>query len=310
MGHQSAKIIDVEIFLYHLKAVWAPSLRNRKLENESKVDIIHFVQLFIRIGHCLQTSWCCQGGGGYLCCSRHLLYPLVSVHRVDASRELQILRLCQGHRNIVTLVEEMHDEVRWHSARSALRLLLHRMCGSCEGRCFYWLLETWLSFEPRSNVQMLWSWHRSANNQLLLSGWAWGTSSCSVLPVQDKLLSKYCCLWWCILKWHDFVQLHTYIVMELMRGGELLKRIQKKKCFSESEARRITKHLVDAVQYMHRKGVVHRDLKPEVRFFNVNFVLWVYLNCFLVSLTSLVLSAAACCVRIIPSFATHRPIHC
>ena len=57
---------------------------------------------------------------------------------------------------------------------------------------------------------------------------------------------------------------HTYIVMEYLKGGELLQRIRKKKKFPEAEAAKIMKKLVSVVQFMHYKGVVHRDLKPEV----------------------------------------------
>ncbi|XP_057633615.1 ribosomal protein S6 kinase alpha-4 isoform X1 [Chionomys nivalis] len=61
---------------------------------------------------------------------------------------------------------------------------------------------------------------------------------------------------------HD--QLHTYLVLELLRGGELLERIRKKRLFSESEASQILRSLVSAVSFMHEEaGVVHRDLKPE-----------------------------------------------
>ncbi len=59
-------------------------------------------------------------------------------------------------------------------------------------------------------------------------------------------------------------QLHVYIVMELMRGGELLERLKQKHSFSEAEASIIFKQLVSAMSYMHEKNVVHRDLKPEV----------------------------------------------
>lgn len=52
--------------------------------------------------------------------------------------------------------------------------------------------------------------------------------------------------------------------MELLRGGELLERIRKKKVFAEWEASQLMKSLVSAVSYMHEAGVVHRDLKPEV----------------------------------------------
>ncbi|KAF4009856.1 hypothetical protein G4228_001277 [Cervus hanglu yarkandensis] len=61
---------------------------------------------------------------------------------------------------------------------------------------------------------------------------------------------------------HD--QLHTYLVLELLQGGELLEHIRKKRHFSESEASQILRSLVSAVSFMHEEaGVVHRDLKPE-----------------------------------------------
>ncbi|RUS91275.1 hypothetical protein EGW08_000987, partial [Elysia chlorotica] len=56
---------------------------------------------------------------------------------------------------------------------------------------------------------------------------------------------------------------HAYIVMELLRGGELLERLRKKKFFTETEASELMWKLVKAVSFMHSKGVVHRDLKPE-----------------------------------------------
>ena len=54
------------------------------------------------------------------------------------------------------------------------------------------------------------------------------------------------------------------MVMELCKGGELLDRIRKKKNFTEPEASEIIWNLVQAVDFMHKRGVVHRDLKPEV----------------------------------------------
>uniref|UniRef100_A0A8K9V2M9 Ribosomal protein S6 kinase n=1 Tax=Oncorhynchus mykiss TaxID=8022 RepID=A0A8K9V2M9_ONCMY len=68
-----------------------------------------------------------------------------------------------------------------------------------------------------------------------------------------------------IIKTHEIYhdQLHTYLVLELLRGGELLERIRRKQHFSETEASRIMRRLVSAVSHMHDVGVVHRDLKPE-----------------------------------------------
>ena len=60
-------------------------------------------------------------------------------------------------------------------------------------------------------------------------------------------------------------EIHTYIVMEYLKGGELLQRIRRKKRFSEVESARVLRKLISAVNFMHYQGVVHRDLKPEVR---------------------------------------------
>lgn len=60
---------------------------------------------------------------------------------------------------------------------------------------------------------------------------------------------------------HD--EAHTYLVLELLKGGELLRRIRRKSKFTEVEASTILRKLVSAVSFMHHRGVVHRDLKPE-----------------------------------------------
>ncbi|XP_021945279.1 ribosomal protein S6 kinase alpha-5 isoform X3 [Folsomia candida] len=61
--------------------------------------------------------------------------------------------------------------------------------------------------------------------------------------------------------YHD--EAHAYIVLELLKGGELLDRIRQKERFTEDEASQIMRKLVHAVHFMHSKGIVHRDLKPE-----------------------------------------------
>uniref|UniRef100_A0A8W4FL40 non-specific serine/threonine protein kinase n=1 Tax=Sus scrofa TaxID=9823 RepID=A0A8W4FL40_PIG len=56
---------------------------------------------------------------------------------------------------------------------------------------------------------------------------------------------------------------YVYLVTDLMKGGELLDRILKQKCFSEREASDVLFIITKTVDYLHCQGVVHRDLKPS-----------------------------------------------
>lgn len=67
------------------------------------------------------------------------------------------------------------------------------------------------------------------------------------------------------------IQLHAvyitsrkvYIITELVSGGELLDRVTSVGVFSEPEAAHIIRQVLEGVAYLHRKGIVHRDLKLE-----------------------------------------------
>ena len=54
----------------------------------------------------------------------------------------------------------------------------------------------------------------------------------------------------------------TYMVMEFV-PGRLLRKIMADGRFAAERALHITLQILDALQYIHGRGVVHRDLKPE-----------------------------------------------
>ena len=55
-----------------------------------------------------------------------------------------------------------------------------------------------------------------------------------------------------------------YLVMELVRGGDLFDRIVERRRYTERQARRVMRRILAAVHYLHEeRGIVHRDLKPE-----------------------------------------------
>nr|XP_020465797.1 serine/threonine-protein kinase 33 isoform X1 [Monopterus albus] len=55
----------------------------------------------------------------------------------------------------------------------------------------------------------------------------------------------------------------VYLVTELCIGGELKQLLRKKSFFTEDETRHVICGLADAVVYLHKRDIVHRDLKLE-----------------------------------------------
>lgn len=55
----------------------------------------------------------------------------------------------------------------------------------------------------------------------------------------------------------------AYLVLELLRGGELLDRLLQRRNLTEREAAEVMHTITSVVHYLHENGVVHRDLKPS-----------------------------------------------
>jgi serum/glucocorticoid-regulated kinase 2 len=51
--------------------------------------------------------------------------------------------------------------------------------------------------------------------------------------------------------------------MEFMRGGELFHHLKSQKRFPESTAKFYAACIISGIGYLHKMGVVYRDLKPE-----------------------------------------------
>jgi serine/threonine protein kinase len=68
-----------------------------------------------------------------------------------------------------------------------------------------------------------------------------------------------------IVKFHSVYMAKDkiYMVMECLRGGELLDAICEREYYTEGDARRLMLQLVSAVDYLHSRKVIHRDIKPE-----------------------------------------------
>lgn len=62
---------------------------------------------------------------------------------------------------------------------------------------------------------------------------------------------------------HRHTRTHSYLLMELVAGGDLFEAISERGTFPEAEAGLMISDVSEALDYIHCKSIVHRDIKPE-----------------------------------------------
>ena len=58
-------------------------------------------------------------------------------------------------------------------------------------------------------------------------------------------------------------ELYLYFVMEYMIGGDMAALLEGITAFEEDAATSYLAEIVLAIEYLHSKNVIHRDLKPD-----------------------------------------------
>ena len=57
-------------------------------------------------------------------------------------------------------------------------------------------------------------------------------------------------------------KVYFYLVCELVEGGDLQQRLDEVGTFNEEQASKIMRQILLGLNFMHKLGIMHRDMKP------------------------------------------------
>lgn len=82
-------------------------------------------------------------------------------------------------------------------------------------------------------------------------------------PLNYNMLTSFLLRWYILIYRKYFETLNNlYLVTDLCQGGELFDRICAKGQYYERDARHLVKVVLNAVEYLHSHGIVHRGESP------------------------------------------------
>lgn len=55
---------------------------------------------------------------------------------------------------------------------------------------------------------------------------------------------------------------YVYLVLEYLKDDHLFTQLKKRANYTEADARKVVRSLLQAVEHLHANQIVHRDLKP------------------------------------------------